>query len=233
MNFPTIFEWLTRFSFLRGELAAAAVLLTAVIILVIPDWRVMLSALAAQTFFASLLFADILAPRLMVIKLLTGWFITLILYISARQVNWNKTSGSMDHEQFITVRGQKLPGTTLLRIGLTVGMVIVVQLLAGKTAVTPLIPAALPHFNLAIYALIGLGTLAIALPSDPLRTGIGILTFLTGFELIYSMMEQETAVLILLAAVNFGIALSVSYLMQTRQAVNDLDTGYADEYGHT
>jgi len=216
MDFPTIFEWLERLSFLRGEMAAAMVLLTAVVMLVIPDWRVMLFALAAQYLFAGLLFVDVLDPRLAIIKILTGWFVTLILYISARQVDWNKTSGSVEQEKFISVRGHQLPGTTLLRIGLTVGMVLVVQFLARKTAVA-IIPAHLDHFQLAVYALIGLGLLGMVLASEPLRIGLGIFTFLTGFELIYSAVEQSTAVLALLAAVNLALAVTISYLMQARQ----------------
>lgn len=213
MDFPTIFEWLERLSFLRGEMAAVLVLLTAVVILVIPDWRVMLFALAAQTLFAGLLFVDVLNPRLAIIKILTGWFVTLILYISARQIDWNKTSGGVEQEKFITVRGHQLPGTTLLRIGLTVGMVLAVQFLARKTAVA-FIPADLEHFQLAVYALIGLGLLGMVLATDPLRLGIGIITFMTGFELVYSAMEQSTAVLALLAAVNLALAVTIAYLMQ-------------------
>ena len=222
MDFPTIFEWLERLSFLRGEMAAAMVLLTAVVMLVIPDWRVMLFALAAQYLFAGLLFVDVLDPRLAIIKILAGWFVTLILYISARQVDWNRTSSSVEQEKFITVRGHQLPGTTLLHIGLTVGMVLVVQVLARQTAVS-IIPAHLDHFQLAVYALIGLGLLGMVLASEPLRVGLGIFTFLTGFELIYSVVEQSTAVLALLAAVNLALAVTIGYLMQARQPLSRKD----------
>lgn len=215
MDFPTIFEWIERLSFLRGEMAAALVLLTAVVILVIPDWRVMLAALAAQYFLAGLLFVDVLDPRLAIIKILAGWFVTLVLYISARQVDWNNTSGSVDHEKFIAVRGQQLPGTTLLRIGLTVGMVLAAQVLSRQTAVA-IIPADLDHFQLAVYALMGLGLLGMVLATEPLRVGLGIFTFLTGFELIYSVLEQSTAVLALLAIVNLTLAVAISYLMQSK-----------------
>ena len=88
MVFPTIFDWLERLDSLRGFTAAYAVLITAVLVIILWDWRLALAALAAQYFFAGLLFVDVLDPRLAMVKLLAGWFACLILYFTARQVNW-------------------------------------------------------------------------------------------------------------------------------------------------
>jgi hypothetical protein len=52
------------------------VLLTAVIIVVAWDWRLALLALAGQYLLAGLLFADVLDPRLMVVKVLNGLFMS-------------------------------------------------------------------------------------------------------------------------------------------------------------
>ena len=48
MTFPTIFDWLERLDGLRGFTAAYVVLLTAVLVIIIWDWRLALAALAAR-----------------------------------------------------------------------------------------------------------------------------------------------------------------------------------------
>ena len=73
--------------------------------------------------------------------------------------------------------------------------------------------------SLAILALAGLGMLALAVTSEPLKAGMGVLMFLTGFELFYSALDQSATMLIVLAAVNLVLALVVAYLVQMRHAV--------------
>ena len=90
MNLPTVFDWLDRLDFLRGVPAAYGVLLTAVLILVAWDWRLTLLALMAQYGIVGFLFVDLLDARLVNIKVLAGFFACLMLYLTARQVNWGR-----------------------------------------------------------------------------------------------------------------------------------------------
>ena len=57
----TIFDWLERFEFLRGLPAVYLVLLTAVLIIVAWDWRIVLFSLAAHYLLTGVLFVDVLA----------------------------------------------------------------------------------------------------------------------------------------------------------------------------
>ena len=70
----------------------------------------------------------------------------------------------------------------------------------------------LPH-------LICLSFLHLGLCEEPLRVGVGLLTFLSGFEITYSILEPSLAVVGLLACVHVGIALVCGYLM----LVHDFD----------
>ena len=88
LTFPTIFDWLERLDFLRGLPAAYLALLAAGILTVIWDWRVAILALVVQYFAVGLLYAEVLDPRLAIVKLLVGVFVCLILYFTARQVGW-------------------------------------------------------------------------------------------------------------------------------------------------
>lgn len=53
---------------------------------------------------------------------------------------------------------------------------------------------------------------------NPLTFGSGLLTMLVGFDISYSLVEPSLAVLALMTAVNLGIALNISYLLQQAAA---------------
>jgi hypothetical protein len=55
------------------------------------------------------------------------------------------------------------------------------------------------------------GFLQLGLTSDEFRIGLGLLTLLTGFSMLYLAIEPSLAVVALVALVHLGIALTVSY----------------------
>jgi hypothetical protein len=85
---PNILDFLDFFSFLQGTLGTIVVLTTAATIFIVRDWRLSLISLAIQYLVVGFLFAEVLLPHLAFMMVIVGLFITLILYITARQVNW-------------------------------------------------------------------------------------------------------------------------------------------------
>ena len=228
MTFPTIFDWLERLSGLRNFTAAYAVLLTAVLVIIIWDWRFALLALVVQYFFAGLLFVDLLDPRLAVVKLLAGWFACLILYVTARQVNWGGRPQDVTAEELSSVAPEKtfqvgplhIPVSLPLRLLLVLIMLwLITSLFQRPDFALPAIASTMSYLSLAILALVGLGVLGLAITSEPLKAGMGVLMFMTGFELFYSALDQSAPMLIVLAAVNLGVALLIAYLVQMRHAI--------------
>jgi hypothetical protein len=224
-SFPTIFDWLERLDFLRGEPAAYLVLVAALIIVVIRDWRASILALAVQYLAGGLLFVDVLDPRLSIVKILVGLFICLILYFTCRQVGWGRLPEDISPEEAVQMRREGrlrfgrylLPTSLPFRLLLGLLAVMVVLTLAGQSVFRlPIVPE---HVNLAIYALAGLGLVALALSSEPLRAGLGLLTFLLGFELFYAALEQSVAMLAVLAALDLLLAVMLAYLIQRRHAI--------------
>src|SRR4030042_79605 len=63
------------------------------------------------------------------------------------------------------------------------------------------------------FVMMGFGLLQISLTNHPLRVIIGLLTFLSGFEIIYAAIEKSTLVTGLLAGVNLGLALVGAYIL--------------------
>ena len=227
---PTIFEWIDRLSFLRGLPGVYLLLVTAVFIVFVGDWRLMLLAFAGQYLVAGLLFVEALDPRLAIVKVLAGWFVCLILYMTGRQADdgggGNGRSPANANAARITNLGQgnKVRGNAyrlLSAISFRLVAALIILLSAWVLSQRPgyfllALPSELAYMTFAVYGLIGLGLLGVSLTADPLRAGLGVLMLMTGFELYYSVLEQSVVVLALLAAVNLILALAISYLTQAR-----------------
>jgi hypothetical protein len=63
------------------------------------------------------------------------------------------------------------------------------------------------------FILMSIGLLQLSLTSHPLRVIIGLLTALSGFEIIYAVIETSILVAGLLAVINLGLALVGAYLL--------------------
>ena len=61
--------------------------------------------------------------------------------------------------------------------------------------------------------LIGMGLLQLGMTTNPLRVILGLLTVLSGFEIIYASVENSVLVTGMLAVVTLGLALVGSYLL--------------------
>ena len=228
MSFPNIFDWLDRLEFLRGYPAAMLVLLTAVIIILSWDWHVSLSALAIQYFAIALLYADILPPQLAIIKLLVGWFVCLILYITARQVRWGgvpdditpEEEAQFHHIEFVKLGPVRVPKSFPIRTLLVAGALLLIFWWTQSASPNVSLFAEWPDYlSLALNTLVGMGLLGLATTTEPLKAGMGLLMFLAGFELFYASLEQAAIIFALLAAVNLIIAVVVSYLTQRQYSV--------------
>jgi hypothetical protein len=225
---PTIFDLINRFDFMRGLPAVYVVLLMALIIVMAWDWRLSLLAMLVQYLTAGLLFVDVLDPRLAIVKLLAGLFVCLILYMTARQVDYGRLPVDVTAEEAVGLGLERrvrvgpymLPTSLPFRFFAAIMIVLAAWVLAQQPAFQlPALSDSLAYLNWAVYGLAGLGLLGMGLTADPWRAGLGMLLFLTGFELFYSALEQSVAMLALLAVVTLLITLFIAYLTQARHAL--------------
>jgi hypothetical protein len=70
--------------------------------------------------------------------------------------------------------------------------------------------------------LIGLGLLHLGMSTRPLRVVIGLLTVLSGFELVYAGLETSILIAGLQAVVTLGLALIGAYLLAVREMEDSL-----------
>ncbi|HNX46241.1 MAG TPA: hypothetical protein PKK90_05945 [Anaerolineaceae bacterium] len=177
-------------------------LLMALINLVRRQWLVNMGALALQYGMVFLLLITFRNPSLGIIKLLVGLMVTLVLYLTLVSL------GTLQPLQYIF----RFSLGEIFRGLAGIFMIIAVTLFTPglRTEVFPL--TSLPVLT-ASLGLVILGLLQLGMITEPLYVIIGLLTFLSGFELLYGSMEFSTVLEALFAAVNLGLALVGAYII--------------------
>jgi hypothetical protein len=210
---PPLVELLDRVSFLAAMPAVLGILITAGLLIVIRDWRLNVIALMVQYFFVVLLLSRLIRLEVAAVKGLIGWLICMVFYLTERRASMLVQNEEKQNEkQRRRWRRWILSARSLFY--LLAGMLIAVA--AYTAALRIPLPEVPDHITLACYLLVGLGLLLIGLSEAPIQVGLGLLTFLSGFDLFYVALEPSLAVAGLLGAVSFLIALGAAY-MRTAQ----------------
>lgn len=186
-------------------------LFTAIIIIVLKDWRLCLWALLAQYILVSLLLVRVMPLRVAIVKVIVGSMVCVILYLTARRVHWGR--------EIVVKEGYYEPPPLLAlweTFPMNLGFRLIVALLAA--VVTYALASRYPVVDQpegiaqACYWLVAIGLLTVILTRDPFKVGLGLLTFEAGFEVLLAIFEKSLSVAALLGVVNFLIALAVTYV---------------------
>jgi hypothetical protein len=218
---PTLPEIAERLSFLVTTSAAITVMFTAGVIVVIKDWRVSLSALVIQYVIVGLLLMSEIRMELAMIKTLVGALLCVILYVTARHVDWGRpvlapSEGEGEEETTdLPVSRWTLPTELPFRF---LAALLVMVVAYGGASQFPL-PDVNQAISLAAYTMAALGLLAMGLTDEPLKAGLGLLTFVAAFELYYTVLEPSLTVVGFLGLSNFLIALAIAYLTVARSVL--------------
>lgn len=139
-------------------------------------------------------------------KLVTGWMICAILAIAHLK----------ESEQEVDDKFWSHGGSFRLAVILMILVVTLVGALVIKDWLAMVFPAAWGG-----VFLIGMGFMLTGITIQPFRVVIGLLTAISGFEVIYASLESSALVTALLALVNLGLALAGAYFL-THQVEKDL-----------
>jgi hypothetical protein len=177
------------------------IILTASSILVNRDWRIRLGALAVQYVAAFWLISRHLPFVMGSAKLITGWMVVAALGMTCLGLP----------------ETQEEKGNSSLPRGNWFRITFIFIIALGTAGATPRIESAIPGLGFPLIAgslfLIGVGAIHLGMTSDTLNAILGLLTLLTGFEILYSAIESSILVSGLLAATNLGLGITGSYLM--------------------
>jgi hypothetical protein len=180
--------------------AVILVCLTSIYILVSRDWRYCIGALAVQYIGVFLLVHASWPLEMAIAKMLAGWMAGAILGIAMANVSdtWRDSEKSIKFGLIFRILAALILALTITSLVLHTATwlsMINIPILWGS------------------FILIGLGLLQISLTSHPFRVIIGLLTSISGFEIIYAAIETSTLVTGLLAGVNLGLALVGTYIL--------------------
>ena len=214
---PLLDDLLAQAALLAALPSVIGVVITAALLVVSQDWRMNVIALAMQYFFVGLLMTQVTRVEMAAVKGLIGWVICLAFYLTEQQAQLLlRSDGSREvvplRNWFATrLEGWRQEGISARAAFSFMAAVLVVVTAFASSSVLPL-PQVSRIMTLACYVLTGLGILLMGLSQDPLRVGVGILTFLSGFDLFYVALEPSLVVAGFLGVISFVIALGMAYL---------------------
>ena len=181
-------------------IAVVTILLTSVGLLVARDWRWSITLLAIQYIAMFVLALQHWPLGMASVKVVAGWMAAAILGMTRSGLSNENLA-----EENIWPRGR------LFRL-FAAGIVVII--VAG---VTPSVDTIMADAGFAVTTgsllLVGMGLLHLGITAHILRVTIGLMTVLTGFEILYSTVEDSVLVAALLAVINLGLALVGSYLL--------------------
>ena len=180
-------------------LAAVLVVLTSIALLLGRDWRWNLGLLAAQYLAIFILFLSHWPLTMSAAKLVTGW-------MAAAALGMTLSSQLPD----------SLVDDSSRIFKLFLAIVVTIAVAQMMLVINNWIPDAGLPLLLASLMLIGQGLLQLGMTVEPFRVTLGLLTTLSGFELLSSTLDNSIMVAALLAAVTLGLALVGSYLITLR-----------------
>jgi hypothetical protein len=181
-------------------LAVVLIVITSVGLLLARDWRWSITLLSIQYVAMFVLILQYWPLGMGSVKVVAGWMAAAILGMTRSGLS-NENSNEED----------TWPRGRLFRI-FAAGIVVII--VAGTT---PSVDTIMADAGFAVTTgsllLIGMGLLHLGITTDILRVAIGLMTVLSGFEIIYSAVEGSVLVAALLAVITLGLALVGSYLL--------------------
>lgn len=186
-------------------IAVVLIVITATGLLLTRDWRWSIILLAIQYLGMFVLTLQHWPLGMASVKMVAGWMSAAIL---------GMTHSGLSHEdldeEFAQPRGRLFRVFAACMVALLVAVV------------TPRVDTIMADPGFAVTSgslmLIGLGLLHLGLTSDVLRVTMGLMTILSGFEILYSAVEGSVLVAGLLAVINLGLALVGAYLLVASNA---------------
>ena len=183
------------------SLLVALLFLSGAGILIVSSRRWMTGLLAFQYIGVFLLVSVSWPLEIAVVKLVAGWMASAVLFLTYQ----NLIGSDQEYQIPAVPAGTTFKGFAALLVGLSVYSMVPLALrwFLGATS----------QQALGGLWLLGLGLLQLILSRDSLRIIIGLLTVISGFEILYATLEASVLMTGLLALLNIGFAFLGAYLL--------------------
>ena len=181
-------------------IAVFLIVFTSIGLLLARDWRWSIILLAVQFLGMFVLTRQHWPLGMASVKVVAGWMSAAVLGMTRSGL-----AGEEADEEAAWHRGR------LFRL-FVAGIVLLIAAVVTPSVDTVMADAGFPVTNGSLV-LIGMGLLHLGISTRVLRVTIGLMTVLSGFEILYAAVEQSVLVAALLAVINLGLALVGAYLM--------------------
>lgn len=225
---PNLADILASLPAITTSTATAGMFVTASLIILLREWSQALLALAIQYLLFAWLLTTVIPPPLALIKALMGAFACVILYWSARRIGELPTSpfqlielDEREQRRKAATRQAAVRAATgfSMCMPFRVGALSMAALATYGLATRYPLPAMSPAVGLASTWLIVVALVLLALTESPLRIGMGLLTWLMGFEMFYVAWERSLTIAGFLGMATLFVALGAGYLTSVRGAL--------------
>jgi hypothetical protein len=225
---PSWMDALAELSKLSGRPAFLGLVVTASVIAVARDWRYGLWALLVQYILVSVLHLRMIDPQLALIKLLVGVLICPMIYWAARWVEGERAHKAEEERRAIADKGGEVPLPPLpwpvrpTNWAFRLLAVLLLGLVLYSVSISFPLPFIPPDLAPSCVWLGLVGLLILVLTSEPLSSGMGLLTLVTGFELYFDIMTPGLAGVGVFAAIDLLMGLAISYLITVRDLTGEV-----------
>jgi len=182
------------------------IIISSVGILLVRNWRQLIIFLSVQYIGMFILVLQHLPLGMATVKIIAGWMSAAILGMTRN----NLGEPDEDESQSILPHGRFFRLIAAAIVGLIA--------LTGAPFINSMMADAGTTVAGGSLLLIGMGLLHLGVSNQILRVTIGLMTVLSGFEILYAAVESSVLVVALLAVINLGLALVGSYLMVASDA---------------
>ena len=181
-------------------IAVVLMVITSAGLLFVRDWRWNIILLATQYLGMFVLILQHWPIGMASVKVVAGWMSAAILGMTRSGL-----AEDISAEEDLSPRGR------LFHLFAAATVVLIVAVVT-PTVDTIMADAGFPVTNGGLL-LIGMGLLHLGITARILKVAIGLMTVLSGFEILYSTVEGSVLVAALLAVINLGLALVGAYLL--------------------
>lgn len=190
-------------------------IVTAAFIVLIPDWRLALFALAAHYIVAAALLAQLIPVQMAIVRVVSGGLAMMILYFTARQqreeyrraLRAAQDEAALEIVDHIYRRDVFVIGFSFRLFALALVAVGIIGIASSMSFL-----GLTPDLLFSGVWLITTGMLVAILSRDVLRLGLGILVFTSGFSILETATETSLLLYGLLNIADLLLALAVAHL---------------------
>lgn len=181
-------------------IAVVLMVITSAGLLFVRDWRWNIILLAIQYLGMFVLTLQNWPIGMASVKVVAGWMSAVIL---------GMTRSGLPED--VSAQEELRPRGRLFHL-FAAATVVLIAAVVTPAVDTIMADAGYPVTNGGLL-LIGMGLLHLGITARILQVAIGLMTVLSGFEILYSTVEGSVLVAALLAVINLGIALVGAYLL--------------------